>query len=272
MNYFTRWFVEVQNIFYQGNKRKLVPSTNEPARLKSFFDCAACIMTGNLQSLCLNSLADYENILTGVSKSTRAYEHPGFVLRIILAESEIKYEPTFHDFEISLLNLVDIIIKACSNIPRVETKLYSDSAAIQQERPQRGKEINATGGLVPTILEHIVQEHKAKISKIIEKESQGPVNYTKHYDKYMSLITREADEEADKFLNEEHSFSEYEKQVKNYQRLVKEITYGLHKVARVGMFELHCDELIRTLAKRAENLLHKFLEKMLTLHFNINKE
>ena len=49
-------------------------------------------------------------------------------MRLILTDSEIKYEPSFNDFEISMLNMVDIIIKACSNIPRVETKLYSDSA------------------------------------------------------------------------------------------------------------------------------------------------
>jgi hypothetical protein len=49
-------------------------------------------------------------------------------MRLILGENEIKYEPSFNDFEISMLNMVDIIIKSCTNIPRVETKLYSESA------------------------------------------------------------------------------------------------------------------------------------------------
>ena len=49
-------------------------------------------------------------------------------MRLILPDVEIKYEPSFNDFEISMLNMIDIIIKACSYIPRVETKLYSDSA------------------------------------------------------------------------------------------------------------------------------------------------
>lgn len=115
-------------MFFQGNKRKLVPNSHEPNKQKSFFDCAACLMTANLQSLCLNSLADYESIFVTPHESTRAYEHPGFILRLILTDTEIKYEPSFQDFEISLLNIVDIIIKASSNIPRVETRLYSDSA------------------------------------------------------------------------------------------------------------------------------------------------
>ena len=143
----------MQNIFYQGNKRKLVPSSAEPHKQKTFFDCVACLMTSNLQSLTLNSLIDYENIFVSPPTSVRMYEHPGmrtltfiykysdiylcnkifpnkigFVLRLILADTEIKYEPSFHDFEVSMLNMVDIIIKSCANIPRVETRLYSDSA------------------------------------------------------------------------------------------------------------------------------------------------
>ncbi len=38
------------------------------------------------------------------------------------------------------------------------------------------------------------------------------------------------------------------------------------------MFELHCDELIRSLSKRAEHLMNKLLEKMLTEHFELNKQ
>jgi dynein heavy chain len=268
-----KWFVEVQNIFYQGNKRKLVPSTSEPQRQKSFYDCAAAIMTSNLQSLCINSLDDYKHLLTLVPKSTRTYEHSGFVLRLILADTEIKYEPSFKDFEISLLNMVEIIMRACSNIPRVETKLYSDSALQQQQQQQpslrRGEQ--NTGGLVPVILEHITQKHKADIVAVLQRESQGPIKYAKTYDKYTSLINRKADEEIEAFLKEEHTFNEYERQVRAYQRLVKEISYNTAKVERVGMFELHCDEMIRTLAKRAENLLHKLLDRMLTEHFDTNK-
>ena len=84
-------------------------------------------MTSNLQSLCLNSLQDYAYLFSLVPNSTRKYEHPGFVLRLILSDTEIKYEPSFNDFQVSFLNILDIIIKACSNIPRVETRLYSDS-------------------------------------------------------------------------------------------------------------------------------------------------
>lgn len=125
---------------------------------------------------------------------------------------------------------------------------------------------------MPVILQNIVAEHKAKIAEIVQKESQGPVNHAKYYEKYSNLISKKAEEEVEGFLKEEHSFNEYEREYKKYQKLVKEITYNSHKVVRVGMFELHCDELIRSLAKRAENLMNKLLERMLTEHFEINKQ
>ena len=58
--------------------------------------------------------------------STRAFEHPGFVIRLVLDGSDIKFEPTFPDFEVVLLNVYDVMIKSVSVIPRVETKLYSE--------------------------------------------------------------------------------------------------------------------------------------------------
>jgi hypothetical protein len=55
-------------------------------------------------------------------------------MRLVVSDITIKYEPSFSDFEISLVNLIEIIIKACSYIPRVETRLYSDSQVSKDHR------------------------------------------------------------------------------------------------------------------------------------------
>lgn len=60
---FNRWFIEVQGIFYQGNKRKQVPTSQEQEKLESFFNCAATLMSQNLQNLTLDSIEDYTNLL-----------------------------------------------------------------------------------------------------------------------------------------------------------------------------------------------------------------
>ena len=53
----------MQNIFYQGNKRKLVPSNQDQAALESFFDCAGTLMTDHLQKLVLASIQEYTDLL-----------------------------------------------------------------------------------------------------------------------------------------------------------------------------------------------------------------
>lgn len=127
-------------------------------------------------------------------------------------------------------------------------------------------------GLVPVILSNIIDEHKKSIAKVVASESEGPVKHCKRYEKYSSLINKKADEDLEKFLNENHTFVECEKELKRYQRLVKEISYNLEKVVRIGMFEVHCEELIKTLARRAEHIQNKLLERMLNEHFEINRQ
>ena len=39
---------------------------------------------------------------------------------------------------------------------------------------------------------------------------------------------------------------------------------------RLGMFELHCDELINALVKRADNICEKVISKMFKDHQDIN--
>lgn len=58
----SRWFPEVQNIYYQGNKRKQVPSNQNAKRLESFFNAAAVLMTNQLQMLALNSIDDFTKL------------------------------------------------------------------------------------------------------------------------------------------------------------------------------------------------------------------
>ncbi|XP_059164025.1 dynein axonemal heavy chain 7-like isoform X1 [Physella acuta] len=256
-----KWFIEVQGIFYQGNKRKQVPTSQEQEKLESFFNCAATLMSQNLQNLTLDSIDDYTNLLVQPPTSVRAYEHSGFILRLILEETEIKCEPTFSDFQVVLVNVFDVIIKASRDIPRIETKLYSEWSGNK-----------AKAFLRPVVLDEILDVHKAKVNELIIQESVRPTEHTKHYEKYAQLISRQADEDVTKFIEEQHSFDDYAKELLKYGKLVDEIMYNSVKVVRLGMFEVHCDELIRALTKRAEGLRSRLLAKMCEDHQKENKK
>lgn len=53
----------MQNIYYQGNKRKQVPTNASSAQLEAFFNCAAALMTQQLQSLALHSMEDFTDLI-----------------------------------------------------------------------------------------------------------------------------------------------------------------------------------------------------------------
>ncbi|KXJ28065.1 dynein heavy chain 7, axonemal [Exaiptasia diaphana] len=254
-----KWFPEVQNIYYQGNKRKQVPSNQNAKRLEAFFNAAAVLMTNQLQTLALSSIEDYTRLFCPPEHSTRVLEHPGFIMRLVLEGDTVKFEPDFKDFEVVLLNVYNVMIKAVMVVPRVETKLYSEWSGTKKT-------------LKPVISEEIVNDAKAKVCEVIAREMAGPKEHLKFYDKYKDLISKKADADVDQFLLEGHKFNRFAKEVEKFVNLVDDINYNSRKVIRVGMFELHCDELIRALAKRADGLRTKLLQRMSIEHQTLNKK
>ena len=80
--FFYRWFPEVQNIYYQGNKRKLVPSNQNSQRLEAFFSAASVLMTNQLQSLALLSIEDYTKLFCPPEVSELKYISYMHIVRI----------------------------------------------------------------------------------------------------------------------------------------------------------------------------------------------
>ncbi|XP_006878990.1 PREDICTED: dynein heavy chain 7, axonemal [Elephantulus edwardii] len=253
------WLPEVQNIYYQGSKKKQLPTGDSSAKLESFFNCAATLMTLQLQELTLVSMQDFTDLIAQPQDSVRAFEHPGFIMKLILDDNTIKFEPEFNDYRDILLNVYDVMIKAVSSVPRVETKLYP-------KWESKSKRMT----LKPIILSEIIEAHKEKIKEVIEKESVAPIEHLKLYDKYGFLVTRKAEEDVDNFLAENHSYEKIIAEIRKYQQLMEEIQYTSRKTVRLGTFELHCDELIRALVKRADIICGKLITKMFKDHQEAN--
>ncbi|XP_067117728.1 dynein axonemal heavy chain 7 [Osmerus mordax] len=256
-----KWFPEVQHIYYQGNKRKMVPSNTNAAKLQSFFNCVAGLMTSQLQSLALESMQDYTHLISQNPLSVRAHEHPGFVLRLILDQNHIQFEPNFKDFEVILLNVYDMMLKSVSLVPRVETKLYSEWPGGQ-----------CGGSLRPVVLAEILEAQQEEVRRVVHSESAGPREHVRLYDRYASLVSQQALEDVEQFLREQHSFQEIMVEVTRYQQLADEIQYDSSKVVRLGMFEVHSHELVRALVKRAEGLCQKLIARMLQDHQVFNQK
>ncbi|XP_070694441.1 dynein axonemal heavy chain 7 [Pempheris klunzingeri] len=254
------WVPVVQNIFYQGSRRKQVPASSNVAKLQSFFNCAAALMTSQLQSLAIDSMRDYTHLLSQDPQSERAYEHPGFVLHLILEDREIKFEPDLKLYEEALLNVYEVMLRSISVIPRVETKLCPEMPPSQ---------FGST--LKPIILPEIVQTQQEEVRGVFWAECVRPKEYVRNYDKYAPLVSRQAEEDVEQFLSEHHSFQDIMVEVMHYQHLTDQIQYTSCKVVRLGMFEVQSHNLIHSLVKRAQELQKKLVTRMLHDHQEINK-
>ncbi|XP_014396707.1 PREDICTED: dynein heavy chain 7, axonemal [Myotis brandtii] len=253
------WFPEVQNIYYQGNKKKQLPTGESSAKLESFFNCAAALMTLQLQDLTLASMQDFTDLIAQPPDSVRAFEHPGFIMRLLLDNDTIKFEPQFEDYIDIFLNIYDVMIKAVSFVPRVETKLYSKWDS--NSKPTT---------LAPVILDEIIEAHKEKVKEVILRESAAPIEHLKLYNKYDFLITRKAERDVDAFLAENHHYEKIIQEIRKYQQLIEDIQYTTRKTVRLGMFEMRCEDLIRALVKRAEVICGKLVAKMFRDHQEVN--
>uniref|UniRef100_A0A8D0LD43 Dynein axonemal heavy chain 7 n=1 Tax=Sphenodon punctatus TaxID=8508 RepID=A0A8D0LD43_SPHPU len=202
---FKKWFPEVQNIYYQGNKRKQVPTSAGSAKLEAFFNCAATLMTQQLQSLALQSMQDFTDLIVQ-PESVRAYEHSGFIMRLILDNDMITFEPEFTDYEAIFLNIYAVMIKTVNLVPRVETKLYS-------------KWVRYSSLLSWFVVHVAVSDHLYFFSYCIA-----------HLCTFILVL----------------------------------------QYIRLGMFEVHCDELIRALSKRADAICGKIIAKMFKDHQDLN--
>merc|ERR1712048_348475 len=270
-----KWFKEVIRIFSSENKK---------LHQEGFLDCTAELMTQQLQDLAINSIHDYKHIFVNKADAIRKYQHPGFILRLQLDVDHIAFSPSFNTIEEVLTSFVDTIVQAVMNIPRIETKMYTDFKASKQY-------------LEPFIPKYIIEGAKEEIRAILKSETSAPINYMTNYDPYMSLITNEAEAEINECLevkgpegsqeNLNESFQSGQsaeqqqqnndpnaaplstgldfdiimKSVQKYQDMNDEIMNNLEKVCRVGMFDIKSDEFSHSMSKRADKHVTTLLGK-----------
>ncbi|KAK9537950.1 hypothetical protein VZT92_005520 [Zoarces viviparus] len=253
------WFPEVQNIYNQ--RCRSMPASKHKAKLQSFFNCAAALMTSQLQSLALNSMTDYTRLFSQDQESEQAYEHPGFVLHLILEDDEINFEPKLKLYEEALLHVYELMLRPISMVPRVETNLFLEWSSSQ------------TGStLKPIILPEIIQAQQEEVRSVFWAECAKPKEYIREYDEYDTLVSRQAEEEVEEFLSEQHPFQEIMTDVVHYQQLADRIQYTSCQVVRLGMFEVQSQKLIQSLVERAQELQQKLVTRMLQDHQENNKK
>ena len=80
-----------------------------------------------------------------------------------------------------------------------------------------------------------------------------------------------AETEIETYVKESHTFEELSAKVKFFDDLGKTLTESLPKEVNLGMFELHCEDLIQNLYRKTGVLRELILKKMSVDHQDDNK-
>ncbi|KAM3608317.1 uncharacterized protein V6R79_023014 [Siganus canaliculatus] len=254
------WIPEVQNIYWQGHRQKLVPSTSNMTTVLTFFNCAAVLMTSQLQSLALTSMRDYSHFISKELQSENACELPSFLLQLTLKEKEIKFEPDLHVYEEAFVGVFEFMLSAVSSVPRVETRL-------SPEWPTKFGTI-----LKPVILPEILQAEQEEVRRAVRAQCVRPKELIHEYDKYATLISMQALEDVEQFLSVNRSFEEILSEMMRYQELADQIQCTSSKVVRLGMFQVDSQRLLSAILKRVQELQQKLAVQMLKNHQKINEQ
>jgi dynein heavy chain len=90
------------------------------------------------------------------------------------------------------------------------------------------------------------------------------------FNEYMHLIDGKSERDTDAYVAENHPFEDFKERVLYFDNLGRNINNQIPKVVQLGMYELHCDDLILNLYRKTDSLRERVLQKMSHDHQGIN--
>ncbi|CAG4997774.1 unnamed protein product [Parnassius apollo] len=242
-----QWIPTIQAVFLQGSKKKQIPDPKQVLKMKRFYNCLACIMTYNLQTLCLKSMKEYTDYIMDVGGINQ-----GFIINLTFQNDAIEFEPSFKQFRDKLCLMYDFLMDACRQSPRLETILYQDF------------DVNARETLKPIIDNELIEDYKSKIADLIDEQRIGPELRVQDFDDYVCLLNGESIAQVEDFINSrpEKTFEEFCQESVKYVELTREIPSKLEGTIVIGMYRMQRNDLINALRGAATRLASTLLRKM----------
>ncbi|XP_075991785.1 dynein heavy chain at 36C [Anticarsia gemmatalis] len=240
-----QWIPTVQAVFLQGSKKRLIPEPKQVSKMKHFYNCLACIMTYNLQTLCLKSMKEFTDYIMDVGGKNQ-----GFIINLGFTNDAIEFDPSFKQFKDQLNLLYDFLIDACRQAPRLETLLYQDFQTDDRT------------SLKPIIDHSLVDDYKKLIADLIAEQRIGPELRVQDFDDYVCLLNGESLSKVEGFINGDKTFEEYCVEAVKYVELAREIPSKLEGTIVIGMFQMQRGELINSLRSAASRLANTLLRRM----------
>ncbi|XP_033631251.1 dynein heavy chain 3, axonemal-like [Asterias rubens] len=255
----TSWIPTCAEIFMSKKELwgYLVPQNDidSTQRVQEFFACVAALMSIQLRSMVINSLADFLaffQIHQNGNDFEDEYEELQYVVAQIMIvklrveEPRIIFDPPFRECRDIILRCFSEIIASADQLQRVECAIFPQMQ--NQRLLLRSVKVD----------EPLVEEFIDKAMKIFKLNTVGPTRYLNTYKKYNDLLNTKAEADVVAFLKERHSLQGFVKKIASYQQLKDEISL-LRITVPLSMFCLDCHILNADLCSRAQKLKEKLV-------------
>ncbi|KAJ3049383.1 Dynein heavy chain 7, axonemal [Rhizophlyctis rosea] len=254
------WIPTVANIFFttKDSWYSIATECADPdlgfRRLDSFFKSVSALMSNHLYQMILESLHDFETFFSRFASTTS--ETSLFTVKLVISGAQIRFDPPLSDLENVILSVLEDMINATHDIPRVETKLFSSLAG-------EGLWLNGMG-----MDDDRVGEGRY-VRGIVAKNTVAPQKHLMSYDKYKGLLTHKAEKRVEDFLREKHDLEDYEAEIKKLMKLIEEINAS-PSIVRFSMIFLECDELKTELVAKANQLVQRLVDQIADMNRKTN--
>lgn len=108
-----------------------------------------------------------------------------------------------------------------------------------------------------------VDQYKNVIRKAFREQAKAPLALLAAFNQYEFLFESENEEALEAFINKERTWDELAQETKTFHQMAQDIQITHDSKVQVGIFDVFCDELVRSLSDRAINVRDKIIEKMI---------
>ncbi|KAJ1540223.1 Dynein heavy chain 3, axonemal, partial [Nowakowskiella sp. JEL0078] len=196
------WLPVVANMFFTTKEQwynVIAGSCLDPdlgyIKLDSFFKSVSAIMSNQLWSLVVHSLEDFENFFSKFANFNS--DISVFTVRLTISGAQVKFDPPLADLESMIISILEEMVSAVHEIPRIETKLFTSL----QGEPLFLSAMNVDDDRIA---------EGRNVRSIVSKNTFAPQKHLQSYDKYKAVLTHKAEKRIDEFLRERHELEDYE--------------------------------------------------------------
>nr|XP_046251760.1 dynein axonemal heavy chain 12 isoform X2 [Scatophagus argus] len=236
------WFPKVIHLLTSKETLKGVKED----KLDSFYNCASTLISSQLKSVLQTSVEEFVNLFD----PSNHHCLPVFRMALTFDDEKMEIYPTLQDLEDAIFEILGTITNSLQKVQTVQSWLSQATCSFVDAK----------------VADHVLAWAHVTIKTAVCKNLEEPDRHFQSYvDSYDWLVNGAAQARVEKFMEEEHSFDEYTKQVEEFHVLSKAIV-SLPAKAHFAMVHLDCEELKQGLANKAKNYGEILLKKLITSH------